>query len=58
MNVIVSRYAQLCNDNNINLIVDIRNIDFSFITDSDLTALLDNLLENAYEAAKSSEKTN
>lgn len=56
VNVIVSRYAQLCNDNNINLIVDIRNIDFSFITDSDLTALLDNLLENAYEAAKSSEK--
>lgn len=52
INVIVSRYAQLCNDNNINLIVDIRNIDFSFITDSDLTALLDNLLENAFEAAK------
>lgn len=54
VNVIVSRYAQLCNNNNINLTVDIRNIDFSFITDSDLTALLDNLLENAYEATKKS----
>lgn len=52
VNVIVSRYAQLCNDNNIDLIVDIRNIDFSFITDSDLTALLDNLLENAFDASK------
>lgn len=29
-------------------------MDFHFITDCDLTALLDNLLENAYEAAKSS----
>lgn len=54
VNVIVSRYAQLCNNNNVNLTVDIRNIDFSFITDSDLTALLDNLLENAYEATKKS----
>ncbi len=55
-NVIISRYAQLCNDNSIDFTVDIRNADFSFITDSDLTALLDNLLENAFEAAKSSVK--
>lgn len=52
VNVIVSRYAQLCNEFNINISIDIRNIDFSFITDSDLTALLDNLLENAFEASK------
>ena len=32
---------------------DIRNVDFSFMDESDLTALLDNLLENAVEAAKS-----
>ena len=56
VNVIISRYSQLCNNNNIDLTVDIRNIDFSFITDSDLTALLDNLLENACEAAKNSTK--
>ena len=54
VNVIVSRYANLCHKANINFLVDIRNVDFHFITDSDLTALLDNLLENAYEAAKSS----
>lgn len=56
VNVIVSRYANLCNDNNVNFTVDIRDIDFSFLTDSDLTALLDNLLENAYEASKKSLK--
>lgn len=54
VNVIVSRYANLCHKANIDFLVDIRNVDFHFITDSDLTALLDNLLENAYEAAKSS----
>lgn len=54
VNVIVSRYANLCHKANIDFLVDIRNVDFYFITDSDLTALLDNLLENAYEAAKSS----
>ena len=56
INVIVSRYAQLCNDKKISIEVDIRNIDFSFINDCDLTALLDNLLENAYEAATRSKK--
>lgn len=55
INVIVSRYYNLCNENNISLSVDIRNIDFSFINDSDLTSLLNNLLENSYEAAKESE---
>lgn len=54
VNVIISRYAQLCNEANIEFFVDIRNVDLSFITNSDLTSLLDNLLENAYEAAEKS----
>lgn len=56
VNVIVSRYAQLCYGNKIDFQSDIRNIDFSFIEDAELTALLDNLIENAYEAAVNSEK--
>lgn len=57
VNVIISRYAQLCDEKNIEFFVDIRNIDFSFIASSDLTSLLDNLLKNAYEAVeKSNEK--
>lgn len=55
INVIVSRYVDLCRRENIDITVDIRNVDFSFISESELTALFDNLLENAYEAAKSSE---
>ncbi len=54
VNVIMSRYYKLCSQNNISFDVDIRNIDFSFISESDLTSLLDNLLENAVEAAKQS----
>lgn len=53
INVIVSRYAQLCRINGVEFETDIRNVDFSFMDESDLTALLDNLLENAFEAAKS-----
>lgn len=56
INVIANRYANLCKEENIQLDIDIRDIDFSFITDSDLTALLDNLLENAYEASKISSR--
>lgn len=52
VNIIVSRYSQLCLQHAIQFTADIRDVDFSFITDSDLTALLDNLLENAYEASK------
>ena len=55
-NIIISRYASLCQDNNIDFNIDIRDIDFSFIPESDLTALLDNLLENSYEASKISSK--
>lgn len=51
VNVIISRYSNLCNNSNITMSVDVRNVDFSFINESDLTSLLNNLLENAYEAS-------
>lgn len=56
INIIINRYSNLCKDENIDFRTDVRDIDFSFISDSDLTALLDNLLENAYEASKTSSK--
>lgn len=56
INVIVSRYAHLCRLNGVKFETDIRNVDFSFMDESELTSLLDNLLENAYEAAKNSAK--
>lgn len=58
INAIINRYMMLCDDLNIDFYCDIRDIDFSFLPDSKLTSILDNLLENAFDAAKqSTEKT-
>lgn len=54
VNAIVNRYALVFKEKNIDFSCDIRNIDFSFISDNDLTAILDNLLENALEASQNS----
>lgn len=56
VNAIVNRYALVFKENNTDFSCDIRNIDFSFISDNDLTAILDNLLENALEASQGSEE--
>ena len=55
VNAIINRYAKVFADSGITFNCDIRNIDFSFIADNDLTSLLDNLLENALEASRDSE---
>ena len=46
-NVIISRYAHLCANSEIKFNCDVRSIDFSFLSDSDLTILLDNILNGA-----------
>ncbi len=55
VNVVVNRYATLCKNDGIRFNSDIRDVDLSFVAHGDLTALLDNLLENAYEAGKEAE---
>lgn len=56
-NVIISRYAHLCANSEIKFNCDVRSIDFSFLSDSDLTVLLDNILHGAYkESEKSKER--
>ena len=56
VNAIINRYVTVFADSGITFNCDIRNIDFSFIDDNDLTSLLDNLLENALEASRDSEE--
>ena len=55
LNIIVSRFAQVCEENGISFYCDIRDQSVSFIDDVDISALFGNLLSNAYEAAKESE---
>lgn len=51
MNAILSRYKRQCSDKKIEFLTDIRKGTMDFISDSDLTALFCNLLDNAMEAA-------
>lgn len=52
LNAILSRYKRQCSIQKIDFIVDIRNETTVFLSDSDLTALFCNLLDNAIEAAE------
>lgn len=55
INAIMNRYVNACKENGVDFYCDIRDIDFSCISDNDITALLDNLLENALEASQKAE---
>lgn len=56
VNDIVSRCCERCEKSGIKAEIEIRNADFTFLAESDLTAILDNLLENACEAAEKCEQ--
>ena len=51
VNLITHRYYEICKKNNINFTINIKNANTDFIKEHDITALLDNLLENAVEAS-------
>lgn len=55
LNVILSRYGEICKKNGIGFLVDIRDRAADHLEQNDLTALFGNLLENAVEAAKGGE---
>lgn len=56
VNLITHRYYDICKKNNISFTININNADIDFMKEHDITALLDNLLENAVEAAIQSEE--
>lgn len=55
VNSIVNRYKSMCDRLGVKMNIDIRSADFGFMNQPDITALLDNLLENAVEATKNTE---
>ncbi|MGN0160313.1 MAG: sensor histidine kinase [Lachnospiraceae bacterium] len=52
VNIILSRYMKMCEEENINFTTDIRNGVLKRVCDEDWTTLLCNLLDNAIEAAR------
>lgn len=52
LNIILCRYLRICEEQKISLQLDIRSHTVDFLTDSDLTGLFCNLLDNAAESAQ------
>lgn len=52
LNVVLSRFGELCQERGIAFQVDVRDKEYEFIDPNDITALFGNLLENAVEAAQ------
>ena len=56
LNLITNRYYKICKNENISFDINIQNTHLNFMSEPDITALFDNLLANATEAAIQSEK--
>lgn len=52
VDAILTRYAELSSNNGISFSADVRKGAIGFISNEDVTALLGNIVENSYEAAK------
>lgn len=55
LDIIINKYLLLCESKNIGIYFDTKTANLSFIESTDLTAMLNNLLDNAVEAAEQSE---
>lgn len=54
LDLIIGKYLKLCEANNIKFSVDVKTSNLNFIDSVDLSTLLNNLLDNAFDAAKES----
>ena len=55
LDLIISKYAMLCERKNIKFSIDVKTANLSYINDTDLSTLMNNLLDNAVEAAEKSD---
>lgn len=56
LDLIISKYATLCASKTIKFSVDVKTANLSYVRDADLSILMNNLLDNAVEAAEKSEE--
>ena len=52
LDLIISKYVMLCEKKNIKFSVDVKTANLAYVSDSDLSTLMNNLLDNAVEAAE------
>lgn len=55
LDIIINKYLLLCESKNIDIYFDTKTANLSFVEPTDLTAMLNNLLDNAVEAAEKSQ---
>lgn len=56
LDLIISKYMTLCESKNIRFSVDVKTANLVYVQDSDLSTILNNLLDNAVEAAEQADK--
>lgn len=56
LDLIISKYATLCESKNIRFSVDVKTANLAYVRDSDLSTLMNNLLDNAVEAAEQADE--
>lgn len=56
LDLIISKYATLCEKKNIQFSVDVKTANLSYLNDTDLSTLMNNLLDNAVEAIGKEER--
>lgn len=54
LDLLLSKYSALSNNNNIKLNIEVRTANLDYVPDSDLSMLINNLMDNAFESAKQS----
>lgn len=54
LDLIISKYSRLCESKNIQFDIDVKTANLSYIDDVDLSTLMNNILDNAIEAAEKS----
>lgn len=54
LDLLLSKYNVLCKNNNIRLNTEVRTANLTYISDADLSILINNLMDNALESAKDS----
>lgn len=56
LDLIISKYVTLCEKKNIKFSVDVKTANLAYVSDSDLSTLMNNLLDNAVEAAEQADE--
>ena len=56
LDLIISKYVTLCEKKKIKFSVDVKTANLAYVSDSDLSTLMNNLLDNAVEAAEQADE--